>query len=241
MQLSEADIIRNKSLDLKYIQEEYDLLEKKVKSLRDEYYGPEKSTTKQLMYISKMLAEHPEHYYDKYHETFIAFCFNLHDLESNEQSITNMYNEIYDKQINSLNKCNYCGGEFKMNDYGKMYCSKCKRVVEEECIYVSEYVHARTPKTRDQFRLQDNAFKNLYRLNLPLNLRQKAAEYFGSNPWDKEKMCECLTKAAEEYGYNEYNSEYFRKLYKLGKCESYTEKLERKKERTKRLKNSNYL
>ena len=26
-------------------------------------------------------------------------------------------------------------------------------------------------------------------------------------------MCKCLTKAAEEYGYNKYNLEYFRKLY----------------------------
>ena len=54
-------------------------------------------------------------------------------------------------------------------------------------------------------------------------------------------MCECLTKAAEECGYHEYNLEYFRKLYKLDKCESYTEKMDRKKERIKRLKNNNYL
>ena len=64
---------------------------------------------------------------------------------------------------------------------------------------------------------------------MPLNLRQKAAEYFGSSQWDRERMCECLTNAAEECGYNKYNFEYFRQLYKLGKCESYNEKMNRKR------------
>ena len=237
MPLSEIDILRNKYLDLKYLQEECYLLEKKVKSLRDEYYGPEKAPMKQLIYISYMLATHPKRYYDKYHKLFHAVCFNLHNLKSNECLISGIYNEIYENEGKRLNKCSHCEGEFKIS-HGILYCSKCKRVVK---LSYEQEKYTRTPKMRDKFPLQDNAFKNLYRLNLPLNLRQKAAEYFGSSPWDKEKMCECLTKAAEECGYHEYNLEYFRKLYKLDKCESYTEKMDRKKERIKRLKNNNYL
>ena len=120
--------MRNQLLEHKYLQEQCHLLEKKVKSLRDEYYGPEKAPMKQLIYISYMLATHPKRYHDKYHNAFIEFCSNLHNLKSMEQLISENYNAIYKNERSWCNKCPHCKGEFKMNDREQIYCSKCKRM-----------------------------------------------------------------------------------------------------------------
>jgi hypothetical protein len=182
-----------------------------------------------LKYIRKILNENPDYKREK--DLYSQCCDSLYELKSLEDAVSTLYKKIRQKEEEELKRAQHfceCGGEFIWNedhiyndeDRFIKYCEKCYRIFRNPPEYFANYKNYHIKKNpRHCNRLQDNAFKNLYRLGLPLDLRERASDLYGDNKWDKAEMCKCLAKAAEELNYEKYNLEYFRKLYKLDKRE----------------------
>jgi hypothetical protein len=157
----------------------------------------------QLKYISRILNENLE--YNRENFLYHQCCDSLHNLKSVEGAVSTLYKEIIQKEDEKFRRENEeceCGGELIFNEDNIHYCQDCSHIFRDPPECFANYKNYRIKRNPRYYnRLQDNAFKNLYRLDLPLDLREKARDLYGDNEWDKAEMCKCLTKAAEELNY----------------------------------------